>query len=183
VTQDENDTKWIWCNYVGERSHFDGWAYFSLGAELIRNMLGMSLGFAETKLRELCASGNIRSMKYDDYDDTDDENPPEPEIIKPSEWVHNQIDLSLPWHVTLTVNIEDLEYWLKDRVAVKPEPTEPRTSHKRDQARQAVEALWPNGVPNELVNKQIEQKVAEWLKAKGLPEISRDTILRSAGRK
>ena len=118
-------------------------------------------------------------MKHDDYD-ADEQNPPEPEIIKPSEWVHNQIDLLLSWHMTLTVNKEDLEYWLKQQVS---EPAEPRSSQKRDQAREAVKALWPDGVPNNLLNKQIEKEIGDWLKAKGQLEISRDTILRAAGRK
>jgi hypothetical protein len=61
---------------------------FAVAAEEIRTRLGMSLGFAETKLRELCASGNVRSIKYNNYSEgpSDMTEPEEPVLIKPSEW-------------------------------------------------------------------------------------------------
>ena len=58
-----------------------------------------------------------------------------------------------------------------------------RGLRKRDLAERAINALWPNGVPPELQNKKIEKRVGEHLKQQGLLQISRDTILRAAGRK
>jgi hypothetical protein len=61
---------------------------------------------------------------------------------------------------------------------------------RRERARQAIEAMWPDGVPNQTIisNGQLCKRVADWLKEdckrrKVPPEqISDDTILRAAGR-
>jgi hypothetical protein len=50
-------------------------------------------------------------------------------------------------------------------------------------AKKAIAALWPDGIPEDFTNPQIEQRVAEQMKKMGAPAISRDTILRAAGRK
>lgn len=174
------------------------WFFFYTARNLVEKRLGVSGGVAERMLREACASGDIRSKqlvpKHDEW---------KYETIKPNEWQKDQIDLEwqrrddvvtevtteqafepdpsdIPGPVGVYVDGDDFRYWLD-----KQKPAEPvaRSPHKRDFARQAVDALWPDGVPKELLAKQIEGEVADWLKAKGLPEISRDTILRAAGRK
>jgi hypothetical protein len=64
-----------------------------------------------------------------------------------------------------------------------------RASPKRVLANLAIKMLWPNGVPKELINNQIEQQMSDWItdycKQKNIrkPVISRDTLLRVAGRK
>jgi hypothetical protein len=77
-----------------------------------------------------------------------------------------------------------LTEWLK----AKQGPAK-RSAPKRDLAEQAVKALWPDGAPEALTSQQIVYEVGKWIvdyrKRQGLPrsEISRDTILRAAGRK
>jgi hypothetical protein len=73
------------------------------------------------------------------------------------------------------------------------QPTKPlakaRASRKLGLARTAVKHLWPEGLPEALTNPQIEKQVDEWItgycnKNNLLkPDISRDTILRAAGRR
>lgn len=186
IPEDDEKFYWVFTSAYSPDDelewHCEGWIYFAQAVEEIRSRLGMSLGFAEVKLRQLCASGNVRSMKYDNVDQVEMEYPPEPELIKPSEWVHDQIDHSVPSHITLTVSRDDLQYWLNQQ-ALERQGKPARSPHKRDLAQQAVDAIWRDGIPKDLLAKQIEKQVGEWLKAKGLPAISRDTILRAAGRK
>ena len=59
-----------------------------------------------------------------------------------------------------------------------------RTNPKLEAARRAISVLYPQDMPDqsELTNKQLCQRVAEHLKARGL-EVSDATILRAAGRR
>jgi hypothetical protein len=80
----------------------------------------------------------------------------------------------------------DFERWLE----AKQSPRK-ATSRKRALAKQAVNDLWPGGVPKDkdLLNKQIEKEVDNWITAHckqanlSKLEVSGDTILRAAGRK
>jgi hypothetical protein len=62
-----------------------------------------------------------------------------------------------------------------------------RASPKRDLANLAIEKLWPNGVPTDLLNKQIEAQMTDWItdhcKRENIPNprVSRDVMLRAAG--
>jgi hypothetical protein len=47
----------------------------------------------------------------------------------------------------------------------------------------AINKLWSGGIPSNVLNKEIEKAVGDWLKQRGLAEVSRETILRAAGRK
>jgi hypothetical protein len=79
------------------------------------------------------------------------------------------------------VSKTDLEHWLNR--AVKSDVQKKRGSHKLDLAKRAIKHLWPDGVPDDFLNKQIEKEVSDYLKQHGSPNISRETILRGAGRK
>jgi hypothetical protein len=166
----------------GEEEEWNGeaWIAFALTAEKVGSKLNVvSLGFAETKLRELCAGGYVRATKFDMIEEGES-----PEIIKPSEWVRDQIDSLGPGNIIVAVSRDDLQHRLDQQSPTTPELKPDRSAHKRDVARQAIDDLWPDGVPEGLANKQIEQQVGDWLKREGhhLP-ISSDTILRAAGRK
>jgi hypothetical protein len=50
-------------------------------------------------------------------------------------------------------------------------------------AEQAIKKLWPGGIPSSLLNKEIQKAVGDWLKQQGIAHISRETILRAAGKK
>jgi hypothetical protein len=89
---------------------------FYLAAEEIRGRLGLSRGAAEKKLRELCASGEVRSWKQP-YTivrgEPQGEGPPE--RIVPSEWRTVEVDLAIDadgCENFVNVSKEDFEYWL-----------------------------------------------------------------------
>jgi hypothetical protein len=58
-----------------------------------------------------------------------------------------------------------------------------RKQPKRNSAEDAIKQIWPDGIPSGVVNADIEKKVGAWLKERDLSDVSRDTILRAAGRK
>jgi hypothetical protein len=65
------------------------WFNFHWIANEIVEQQDVSKGVAERTLRELCATGDVRSIKGSGHDE-------EPhEIIRPSEWVKDQIDLTV----------------------------------------------------------------------------------------
>jgi hypothetical protein len=75
--------------------------------------------------------------------------------------------------------------------ATESKSSKPRPRDKRDRAREASAALWPNGIPDRLVlsNDRLSAAVLDWLKAdckkRGLPADIPDhtTILRAVGRR
>ena len=68
----------------------DKWFNFYWIADVIVEREGVSRGVAERTLRELCATGDVRSIRCDAISS----EPEEPEIIRPSEWVKDQVDLA-----------------------------------------------------------------------------------------
>ncbi|MCA6104669.1 hypothetical protein [Bradyrhizobium australafricanum] len=70
-----------------------------------------------------------------------------------------------------------------------PQSDKPKRKHRerpqRTAAETAINAIWAKDVPpaHELVNDRLVDRVSKWLEQKGLPKVSRDTILRAAGRK
>jgi hypothetical protein len=70
------------------------WLYFHEAVNEIKHQLRVSPGEAQVKLRQLCASGKIRSQK-EPYSIINgrwqDEGPPEG--IEPSEWRDHEIDM------------------------------------------------------------------------------------------
>ena len=168
----------------------------------------------------MCATGDVRSVRCDAIEPGAEE----PEIIRPSEWVKDQIDLVDDGLATF-VSSGDVQYWLdkqalaagwpikkiwqnrslqdflaeveqEQAASTEPtsQPTEPtlakaRASRKLGLARTAVKHLWPEGLPEALTNPQIEKQVDEWIRGYcnknnlPKPDISRDTILRAAGRR
>ena len=65
------------------------WFFFHTAANVIAERLGVSGGVAEKMLRELCASGDIRSKQAVNTDDRGWRD----EILKPSEWSKDQMDI------------------------------------------------------------------------------------------
>ena len=163
---------------------------FLFGAQRIERSLGMTPGAAETKLRELCASGEVRSWR-EPYSmlkgEPQGEGPSE--IIELSEWRQRAIDRmtdSDGCKYFVSVSKIDLLGWLKKQ-SRKAAPSHKR--EKRDLAKQAISDLWPNGIPKHIPSNQIAKEVGDWIKAYCKREniskldISPDTILRAAGRK
>ena len=161
----------------------DHLAFYSACQEIERS-LGISPGQAQAKLRELCRSGEVRSWR-EPYSiqggEPQGEGPSE--RIEPSEWRQREIDLmtdSDGCRYFVSVSETDFQKWLRTKQSRKTVP-----SRKLDLAKIAVNALWPNGIPESVQNKQIETEVSNYIKTNYKPniEISRDTILRAANRK
>jgi hypothetical protein len=174
--------------------HPVGWWLFPWATEKIKDALNISMGAANVRLRQLCASGEVRSIRYDDTDVVDAAEGSEseeefewkaselPEYIKPAEWRNEEIDLTRPG-IVICVSEDDVKHWIKSQGPLKEEDPKTAPSHKRDLASQAIAALWPKGVPASLLNKDIEKAVADYMKSNGLAVPSKETILRAAGRK
>jgi hypothetical protein len=169
----------------------EDWFNFHWIANEIAEQQGISRGVAERTLRELCATGDVRSIKANGQD----EKPDEPEIIRPREWVEDQVDLTVGEEIWVFVSAGDIQYWLHKQAEASGRPSKElvppigRTSRKLRLARIAVKHLWPEGPPEELTNPQIEKQVDEWITVyckknnQPKPDIGRDTVLRAAGRR
>jgi hypothetical protein len=80
------------------------WEDFHAAAHDIGDKLVIPSGPALARLRQLCASGEVRAI----LSDADDEEQPEP--IPPSRWRSEDVDLS-GLHL-VTVSMSDLRHWL-----------------------------------------------------------------------
>ena len=60
-----------------------------------------------------------------------------------------------------------------------------RSRPKLESAQRAIKELYPHGVPDQAAEPNVTlcRRVGEWLKDKGLPDVSDDTILRATGRR
>ena len=160
----------------------DDWLDFHEAARDVERRLRMSPGEAQAKLRELCASGAVRSWK-EPYSlvarQPQGEGPSK--RIEPSEWRQREIDLmtdSDGCKYFVSISKTDLLAWLDKKAVGKPKPVGKRP---RDVAKQAINELWPNGIPDTLTNGSLVKKVGDWLKQHNVRDISRETILRAAG--
>jgi hypothetical protein len=183
----------------------DEWVHFHDAAEAVATELKLSVGVAERRLREQCASGDVRSIRYEAIEDDGEimQLIDNPLPIKSREWAQDQLDITPDTAddqaVTEYVDVSkgDVEHWIEGAqnpkmasVTAEASTTAPkRASRKREFATLGINELWCDGVPASLPNTEIEKQFGLWLtehcKQHKLPkpEISRDTILRAAGRK
>ena len=93
-----------WNDFAGHETTWndDEWVVFSLAAKAVSVTLGWSIGVAERTLRELCAKGDIRSIRATLGHDEDD-----PEVIKPSQWLHSEVDLEGPTVHYVSISVDD----------------------------------------------------------------------------
>src|SRR6516164_7212043 len=95
----------------------DRWFNFYWMADVIVEREGVSRGVAERTLRALCATGDVRSVRCDPISPTAEE----PEIIRPSEWVKDQVDLADDgW--AIFVSSGDVQYWLDKQALAAGRP-------------------------------------------------------------
>jgi hypothetical protein len=97
------------------------WCNFYVMADEIRRCESVSRGVAERTLRELCATGDVRSIKFNG-DDAMEEYPSDVELIRPSEWVKDQVDLAVGEEIWVYVSEADAEYWLDKQAQVAGRP-------------------------------------------------------------
>ena len=158
---------------------------FFFAVQEIKTALGISSGAAQMKLRELCKSGEVRSWKQPysmRWREPHGEGPSE--RIQPSEWRHHEIDLmtdSDGCKYFVDVSKTDLGDWLGRNKKAVGKKAKPAGKLPRDVARQAIDELYPKGIPDTLVNGEVVKQVGKWLDQHNVPSISRETILRAAG--
>ena len=161
------------------------WLNFYFAANEIEQRLGVSGGMAMRMLRQACASGDVRSRRQPCNPATGiDEGPHEP--VKPSDWTRGEVDLEFDADgcgYFVDVDEDDFRYWLNSATKNNAQKVTNRGSSKRRLAEAAINKLWSGGIPSNVLNKEIEKAVGEWLKQQGLAQVSRDTILRAAGKK
>ena len=157
------------------------WLSFKEAVKLIRSHLNASIGRAEALLRSAHQSGEVRSYQANVLLLTDDG-------LLSGFGGRSQSVLE-----EQRFSEHDLLDWL-DRQDVEPAKATPKRQHsspKQDRAKEAVEALWQNDVPNQsrLPKQSLCREVIDWLKSDCKKrnveffEISNDVILRAAGRK
>ena len=147
--------------------YWDGepWITFYWATIEIKRQLGLSKGWAQRTLRELCAKGDIRSMRYEVVACDDKLGPAPidyPERIKPSQWLKDELDLA--WHpydrgddaeldegggCVVEVSAQDFLYWLekqpKPQTKVEAQSSE---KGKRPKIKRLLAEMYPNGVPD-----------------------------------
>jgi hypothetical protein len=95
------------------------WLIFAAADRQIAAELEMSRGVSKRTLRELCTTGDVRSIVTRHTDPH--EYPVSIEHIKPSEWVDHELDLECNWLTYIMVSVNDLEYWLGKQPNRKPQ--------------------------------------------------------------
>jgi hypothetical protein len=180
----------------------DGWVRFEDAVLAAIGELEINMGTVQRRLREQCASGDIRSIRYEVivndggifgvFED--------PQPINPRQWTEDHLDFtaddpddeSKAVSTIIALSQTDLWHWIAGVVETEggPVPAKARrTSRKLELARAAITELWPQGIPKDLPNPKIESEIGNWLtehfKKNKLPklDIGRDTILRAAGRR
>jgi hypothetical protein len=134
---------------------------FHFATKEIRAKLAVSLGKGQSMLRQLCASGEIRSQKQPHNTSFRDEfiqyvGPPE--AIEPSEWREREIDAMTDqggYRYIVNVSKSDFRYWLDQQPAAasaKPRP-KPR---KREKIKAWLAKKFDNQrVPDDCVTKEL----------------------------
>jgi hypothetical protein len=137
------------------------WVHFHEAAQEAAKHLEISIGSAERRLREQCASGDIRSIRYTITYDEDDRIAflKHPCRVKPSEW-QDQLDVVadlesdelkeiLAW---IDVSHDDVVYWITEELVAAgklrdaPKPAAARGG-KVPRIIAHLAKRFPNGVP------------------------------------
>ena len=115
--------------------YWDGqeWVYFHWAANEIGDKLAISPGSAQARLRELCASGEIRAISSDEIDFLD-----EPEPIPPSRW--RDEDIAASWRLLIAVSRNDLRNWLSHQ-------STSAAGGKQSRITRLLAEMYPRGVP------------------------------------
>jgi hypothetical protein len=168
------------------------WLSLYAAALEVEQRFGVSQAVARKKLRRACADEHIKSMKAPRDEPSMKARRDEPTIrlpfeywepVAPSEWREREVDYDGPdadgCKIEVMIYEPDFRFWIKGDIS----KSNRRAPRKRDLVERALNAIWPDGnIPESILNKEIERKVGELLKREGR-DISRETILRAAGRK
>jgi hypothetical protein len=116
------------------------WTLFDHAVSRIRSYLSLSIGAAEKTLRDLCADGTVRSVRRP-FSTVDQKWVGPAAIIRPSEWVKDNVDFEVTDEIFIGVSEDDLNHWL-DKQAMP----EKRTG-KVPLVIRHLASLHPDGVP------------------------------------
>jgi hypothetical protein len=167
-------------------SDLENWISLPQAVAIVKGAIGVSQGPAQQKLIAICESGDVRARWSDHYLKT------RPAIHK-RDWIGADID----WANFRVVKADgagmagvefsedDLNGWAAKNVAVNlPNTERQRPVPKRAAAKEAVDAIYPNGVPSEVHNGPLCSAVVGWLKTNRplMVDMDNKTILRAAGR-
>jgi hypothetical protein len=155
------------------------WITFYEASREVEKTFGISLAQAQKRLRQACADQLITSMKTP-YDReagifTNEFWSP----VAPNEWRQREVDYDGP-DIAVMLREADYRHWLNSLSGTR---SVSNRSPKQDLVKRIIKDIWPDHIPPGTLNKQIEKQVSDRLKQQGHPHISRDTILRAAGRK
>jgi hypothetical protein len=128
------------------------WSDFYMAADSIASMLDISVGLAQVKLRQLCATGEVRALEADDVDG--DEGSDYPTRIPPSRWRTEDVDFigqagpdDRPAFTGVVVSDDDLRYWLDRQQPEPPASPQPDRGGKQSRIHRVLAELYPDGVP------------------------------------
>jgi hypothetical protein len=144
------------------------WLNFYDAAKEVRKKLGLSVGKAQTMLREVCAKGDIRTQR-EPYDPTTGQGQGPPELVKPSQWKQDDIDLLIDADgcaYFVDLDEEDFEYWLGSLTETRAKK---RTSPMGDLARKTIAKL---NLPGDMSNTEVQQAIGRELKGRRVPSLS-----------
>jgi hypothetical protein len=109
------------------------YVHFHWAANKIGDKLAIPPSAAQSRLRRLCASGEIRTLMTWENE--------EPETIPPTYWLDKDVDLIAPDLVTVAVNASDLDNWLNQQPAQA-------AGGKQSRIARLLAEMFPAGVPH-----------------------------------
>jgi hypothetical protein len=169
--------------------------FFSAAAE-IEKRLGCSRKEARTRLRQAFIDEELapRKAPYEESRGFITFLPVEQwSSIAPSEWRKREVDYddrdADGCEVMVMIHEKTFREWLDQQGHLTGKRVSKRKAPKLAQAQRAIGAIWPKDIPTEVADAQIIIRVQDWIKEDCKRQklanliISRDTILRAAGRK
>jgi hypothetical protein len=133
------------------------WVHFHDAAEAVATALKVSTGVAERRLREQCASGDVRSIRYEAIDDEGEimQLIDSPQPIKPREWDQDQIDFTAVqgdndeaiW-MYVDVSKDDVAHWLVGEGLMAVAAGQKAKGGKTPRIKDHLAAMFPEGVPD-----------------------------------
>jgi hypothetical protein len=152
------------------------WLNFYHAAEEVQQRLRVSVGVARRMLRDACATGDVRSQR-EPYDPKTGAGEGPPELVKPSDWKRDEVDLVTDadgCDYFVDVDEADFHYWLDNL----PKSTRKRRgAPKTDLVRKTIAAL---NLPAGMTNGEVHQRIAEKLKADGIRDIPHLSVVKRA---
>jgi hypothetical protein len=127
----------------------------------------------------------LREKRWSDAEGGSYQLPADIELsVEDAERIWGDAQFPLPESLTRQLNVRNVTAVGEENQSQR-QRRQPRGNPARVAARRAIDALYPNGVPDQanISNARLCRATGEWLKRNGYANISDDTILRAAGRR